>query len=52
VKQFTDEFQGHRDALERIQGHEDQSSSDQRACDIYGRLAVSILQEHRRQGGG
>jgi len=30
----------------------DQSSSDQRACGIYGRLVVSILQEHRRQGEG
>jgi len=25
-----------------IQGHQDQSSSDQRACGIYGRLAMSI----------
>ena len=38
VKQRTDEFQGHRDVLERIQSHQDQSSSDQRACVIYGRL--------------
>jgi len=38
----TNEFLGHRDALERIQKHQDQHSSDQRACGNYGRLAVSI----------
>ena len=42
VKQHTDDFYGYHDALERIQGHQDQSSSDQRACSIYGRLAMSI----------
>ena len=42
VKQHTDEFWGHRDALERIQGHQDQNSYDERACGIYGRLAMSI----------
>ena len=42
MKQHTDDFYGHRDALERIQVHQDQSSSDQRACGIYGRLAMSI----------
>jgi len=42
VKQQTDEFSGHRDALEQIQGHQDQNSSDQRACGVYGRLAMSI----------
>ena len=42
MKKYTDEFQGHRDALERIQGHQDQSLSDQRAGGIYGRLTVSI----------
>ena len=42
MKQHTDEFEGHRDALERVQGHQDQSSSDQRACGICGRLAMSI----------
>ena len=42
AKQHTDEFQGHRDALERIQGHQDQSSSDQCAFRIYGRLPMSI----------
>jgi len=42
VKQHTDEFWGHRDALERIQGHQDQNSYDERACGIYGRLAMSL----------
>ena len=41
MKQHTDDFWGHRDALEQIQGHQDQSSSDQRARGIYGRLAMS-----------
>ena len=42
VNQYTGEFKGHLEALERIQGHQDQCSSDQRACGIYGRLARSI----------
>jgi len=42
AKQHIDEFYGEWNALERIQGHQDQSSSDQRACGIYGRLAMSI----------
>ena len=50
MKQYTDKFQGHLDALVWIQGHQDQSSSDQRACGIYGRLAMSIHRSSVRAG--
>ena len=42
VKRHTDEFWGHRDAHERIKCHQDQSSSNQHACGIYGWLVMSI----------
>jgi len=42
VKKHTVEFWGHRDALERIKCHQDQNSSNQHACGIYGCFIMSI----------
>ena len=42
VKEHTDEFWGHCDALEHIKRHQDQNSSNQHTCVIYGWLVMSI----------